>query len=384
MPSTCPASSSAVSTPGRAARCTDGRSSSLASSASSSPGVGAERVGEGLGDPARMGVHERRCARRGRCRRAGRARSTQDCSSRAAMVRSTPLTKPARAESNSMPACSTVVDTAACVFDPGAQQLVGAQPQQVQQHRVDLSRRAARGRGDDGVEQPAGAAGAVGQFGGERGVAAGDSAFAQQRGQREVGVGVALRDRAQHVERRPAGRVERLAPRRASLRGLVIDARRGFVEPGTAGPVGGVHRLLARRLDAAEQHGLRRRCRPARRRGRPESRPAPACSVPHRRRSPGPSLTRSSPTIVHAPGFGVTARIRRSTTWAGRSHRTRASSTVIFGATVTPSAGCGTGVSDPSAMPSSVVSSSAAPEIDSRSSRSPAVSVGRIVSVTTP
>ena len=64
------------------------------------------------------------------------------------------------------------------------------------------------------------------------------------------------------------------------------------------------------------------------------------------------------------PGFGVTARIRRSTTWAGRSQRTRASSTVIFGATVTPSAGCGTGVSEPSAMPSSVVSSSAAPEID--------------------
>ena len=42
------------------------------------------------------------------------APSVHDCSSRKAMVRSTPLTKPARAESNSMPACSTVVDTAAC------------------------------------------------------------------------------------------------------------------------------------------------------------------------------------------------------------------------------------------------------------------------------
>ena len=98
----------------------------------------------------------------------------------------------------------------------------------------------------------------------------------------------------------------------------------------------------------------------------------------------GPSLILSSPTRVHAPGLGVTARIRRSTTWAGRSQRTLASSTVTFGATVTPSDGCGTGDNDPSAMPSSVVSSSAAPEIDSRSSRSPAVSVGRIVSVTTP
>ncbi|COW82380.1 Uncharacterised protein [Mycobacterium tuberculosis] len=43
--------------------------------------------------------------------------------------------------------------------------------------------------------------------------------------------------------------------------------------------------------------------------------------------------------------LGVTARIRRSTTAAGKSHRTRAFATVIFGATLTPSAGCGRGVS---------------------------------------
>ncbi|AUS50505.1 Uncharacterised protein [Mycobacterium tuberculosis] len=48
---------------------------------------------------------------------------------------------------------------------------------------------------------------------------------------------------------------------------------------------------------------------------------------------------------VQAPGLGVTARIRRSTTAAGKSHRTRAFATVIFGATLTPSAGCGRGVS---------------------------------------
>ncbi len=52
-------------------------------------------------------------------------------------------------------------------LDPGAQQLIGAQPQQVEQHRIDLLGRAPGRRGDDGVEQPAGAAGAVGQFGGE-------------------------------------------------------------------------------------------------------------------------------------------------------------------------------------------------------------------------
>ena len=83
--------------------------------------------------------------------------------------------------------------------------------------------------------------------------------------------------------------------------------------------------------------------RPVHRCGPPESRPAAAGSEPHLSTVTGPSLTRRSPIIVHAPGFGVTARIRRSTTWAGRSQRTRASSTVTFGATVTPSAGCGTG-----------------------------------------
>ena len=107
------------------------------------------------------------------------------------------------------------------LFDAGAQQLVGAQPQQVQQHGIDAVGRTAGGAADDGVEQAAGAAGAVGQFGGESGVAAGDSAFAQQRGQREVGVGISLRHRAQHVERGATGRVERLA------RGSSLDCGAG-------------------------------------------------------------------------------------------------------------------------------------------------------------
>ena len=125
-----------------------------------------------------------------------------------------------------------------------------------------------------------------------------------------------------------------------------------------------------------------RPCRSGRRCGPPGSRPAASGSDAST--VTGPSLILTSPTRVQAPGFGVTARIRRSTTWAGRSQRTRASSTVTFGATVTPSRGCGTGESRPSAMPSSVVSSSAAPETDSRSRRSAEVSVGWIVSVTTP
>ena len=51
---------------------------------------------------------------------------------------------------------------------------------------------------------------------------------------------------------------------------------------------------------------------------------------------------RRSPISVQAPGLGVTARMRRSTTSAGRSQRTRACSTVTLGAMLTPSAGCGT------------------------------------------
>ena len=106
-------------------------------------GVGAQRVGEGLGDPARVGVHERGMS--DRVSAAGGASSaTQDASSRPEMVRSTPLTKPARAESNSSPACSTVVDTAACCGDVGAQQLIGAEPEQVEQHGVDLAPTGAR------------------------------------------------------------------------------------------------------------------------------------------------------------------------------------------------------------------------------------------------
>jgi hypothetical protein len=63
-----------------------------------------------------------------------------------------------------------------------------------------------------------GAAGAVREFGGERGVAA-KIPLAQQRRQGEVGAGVPP-ETARNIERRPAGRVERFSSRRAF--GLVI------------------------------------------------------------------------------------------------------------------------------------------------------------------
>ena len=123
------------------------------------------------------------------------------------------------------------------IGDVGAQQLVGAQPQQVEQHRVDLVHRPARRRGDDRIEQTAGAAGAVGQFGGECRVAAMDSTFGEQRGQRQVGVGVALGDRAQHVEGGAPGRVEfgpRPAPRGCGTIAARIPAGRPSVSPAVA------------------------------------------------------------------------------------------------------------------------------------------------------
>src|SRR5215203_2953678 len=53
------------------------------------------------------------------------------------------------------------------LFDPGAQQLVGAEPQQVQQHGIDILGWSACRLADDRVEQAASAARAVGEFGGE-------------------------------------------------------------------------------------------------------------------------------------------------------------------------------------------------------------------------
>ena len=76
----------------------------------------------------------------------------------------------------------------------------------------------------------------------------------------------------------------------------------------------------------------------------------------------GHSLILASPSTVHAPGSGVQARIRRSTAGAGSPQRTRASATVILGARLTPSAGCGRACSWPDSIPSSVATSSPAPD----------------------
>ena len=142
----------------------------------------------------------------------GASSATQDCSSRAAMRAQRPVdeTRTGRVEFDRR-LFDGGVDGGVRV-DAGAQQLVGAEPQQVEQHRRRCGR---AGRFAactmTASSRPSARHVAVGEFGGEGGVTAGDVAFAQQRGQHQVGVGVALGDGAQHVEGRLAGGVERLA-----------------------------------------------------------------------------------------------------------------------------------------------------------------------------
>ena len=87
---------------------------------------------------------------------------------------------------------------------------------------------------------------------------------------------------------------------------------------------------------------------------------------------------------VQAPGCGLTERISRSIAVAGSDQSISASATVILGARLTPSADCGTAITEPSAIPSMVATSNFDPETESRSSRVPAVSVDAMASVTSP
>ncbi len=162
-------------------------------------GIRAQRVGEGLGDPAWMGVHERGVPDRIPRRVGGQ------------LVDPGFLVPPGNGPQHAIDeTCSRRIE-----FDPGlldggrhrgvcadsgAQQLVGAHPQQIEQQRVDRLGRPAGGRADDRVEQAAGAAGAIGELGGECRVTSADATIAQQRGQGQIRVGVALADGAKHLE----------------------------------------------------------------------------------------------------------------------------------------------------------------------------------------
>ena len=141
-----------------------------------------------------------------------------------------------------------------------------AEPEDVAHRRVNLVPVTARGH--DGVVGAAAAQRAVGQFGSERRVAAGQPAFFEQGGKQQVGVGVAVRDRAQDVVRGAAGRIDAgpgLAAGRLVGAGsgpgwpvragpAILAKPHGAAGVQTAGPVRGGHAALARGLDLAEAY----------------------------------------------------------------------------------------------------------------------------------
>ncbi len=296
--------------------------------------------------------------------------------------------------------------------DPGAEELVRAEPEHQSDRRVELVKRAVAARGEHRVVGALAAQRAVGELGREGGVATGDVAVGQQLGQQQVGVGLAALHRRQDVVGGAAG-VAR--PAGAVALGRVGAGRAGTARravPGTRTPVD-AHLSRARgrrRSRPADREPSRRpacgacpaagrrpggpgRCRCRRRPRRARRGAPPASARTGSAAAPGSagaaaaigvtgqSLRRVDSTSVQAPGSGVQARIWRSIRCAGSFQSTRASAGVSLGARLTPSAGCGTALMVPSSIASRVATSSSAPEIASRSRRSPLVSAGRIGSV---
>ncbi len=400
-PLTAPANSSAVSAPGRAAKCTCGRSSSAANAASNSP---AEAPNASTNDCA---IQRGWARTKAACPTGSTDWSRCQFVDPGLLVAGTDLaqypvdeTRTRRIEFDSS-LLDGSRDGGMCV-DAGAEQLVRSQPQQVEQYRVDRLRLSIGGRADDGVQQAADAAAAVGQLGGEGGIATTDPPLAQQNWQQQVGIRVALAHRPQYIERGAPRRIQRLASRRPrrSLRGASgrpvaarpvrwrgHDARADGFQAGSPGPVDGVHQLLARCLHLAEPYRVR---------GSADPYAAPVnVNVAGRQR-----LWQVLPVgvDVHRPEFDAQVtdqrprpRVRCDGADAPLDHFCRKVPTdpSLFDGDLRRDADAvgrlrDRAVSVPSAMPSSVADSNAAPEIASRSSRSPAVSIGRTDSVTTP
>ena len=205
------------------------------------------------------------------------------------------------------------------------EELVGAQPEEVEHPRVQLGERAGRRAGEDGVQGALRAQRPVGELGGERGVALVELPLAQQLRQQQVGVGGARRDAVQHVVGGRAGRRPRTGRRVAGCRGGGPAADRRLAAAGRVtrpparrlpaarrGPVRRGQHALAGRLHLPEADGAAAGTRRGRRRrhhdlARPQLDGRAAART-------GPSRSRSPRHVVQAPGAGVTPRIRRSTT----------------------------------------------------------------------
>ena len=154
---------------------------------------------------------------------------------------------------------------------PHAEQLVRAEPQDVEDGRVDLVGRAGGGQRDDRVVPALQPQRAVGELGGERGVAGVDPPLAQQRWQDEVRVGVGAGHRAQDVVGRRPGGVAALA----ALRRAADDALR-------SGPARGRRRAADRSRRDGRRRVMPRRPARSRRRAahRAPSRPRPWVACP--------------------------------------------------------------------------------------------------------
>ena len=284
----------------RATRCTSGAASS-ASSAGLELVVAAQRVPPGVDDPARVVGGQR------------------EPLGAVATERGQPLLPVAAggdlAQHGVDQAGGAGADDAAGQVDgrvdggvrrhPQVDQLVGAQPQQVEDPRVELGQRPGDEPGEHRVERALRAQRAVGELGGEGGVALVELPLAQQLREQQVGVGGARGDAVQDVvggqpgavqDRTAGGRVPALArPRPAGgPPGWPGHAptRSPAAGPGAAGPVGGRQHPLARRLDLARAGRRRGPCRRARR-------PAPPAS------SPGSEVRRRRPA---RPGRAAAGR----------------------------------------------------------------------------
>ena len=187
-------SSSTVDNPGRATSVTRGRSLSAASNALELVGPG-ERPAELLDDPRGVGGPDRPSDASSRSIHASRSRS--------AIRRISALVKPAGLWPTRSRTSSTVLVDGGVVGHAHGQHLVGAEAERVADGGVGSP---TGEMVDDGVVRPLAAERPADQLGGERGVAALDPALAQELRQHQVGVGVVLADRPQHVVRRQPGR----------------------------------------------------------------------------------------------------------------------------------------------------------------------------------
>ena len=166
---------------------------------------------------------------------------------------------------------------------------MSAEPQHLAHRRVERAEITVAADAQHGVVAALAAQRAVAELGGQRGVPAGEPALRDQLRQQQVGVGVAVGDGQQHVERYPAGRIPACRRPGADRGWRRRGPRRSRRHAGRGS--GHVSRAPPRRPGAAREPSRRRAsaaCRPpGRRRARPGVLPVPA-----RTRS---RCTRSSP-----------------------------------------------------------------------------------------